>query len=332
VVTVPDFDLQAHSTCSDGALEPAAVVARAAAAGVRLLALTDHDTVAGLPEAIVAAAEHDVGLVPATEISALDGDDDLHILGYQVDHTDPGLLAGLADSRRDREERAGRMIEKLEGLGFKLDADELDRHTEAGGSLGRPHLAAAVVGHPGNRWRLEREGRTEQSAFLEAYLIPGRPAFAGRSRPTMTAAIELIHGAGGVAIWAHPFWDIPAPNEVLLRLERFAGDGLDGVETFYTTHTRHQVRVLHERASALDMLITGSADFHGPQHRRFDRFRAFELYGLEPRLGPIDPGAGGDRHDVGGHRGSGPDVDHQPGVTPAGLDIGRHPGATPAIR
>jgi predicted metal-dependent phosphoesterase TrpH len=288
VVTSPDFDLQAHSTCSDGALEPAAVVGRAAGAGVRLLALTDHDTVSGIPAALAAAAEHDIRLVPATEISALDGDDDLHILGYQVDHHDPGLLAGLAASRSDRQERAGRMIEKLEDLGFKLDREELDRHTRAGASIGRPHLAAAVVGHPGNRWRLEREGRTEQSAFLEAYLIPGRPAFSGRARPTMVRAIEMIHEAGGVAIWAHPFWDIPAPDEVLRRLERFAGDGLDGVEAFYTAHTRHQVRVLHERASALEMLITGSADFHGPDHRRFSRFLAFDLYGLEPRLGPID--------------------------------------------
>jgi predicted metal-dependent phosphoesterase TrpH len=288
VLRSPDFDLQAHSTCSDGALGPAAVVRRAAQEGVRLLALTDHDTVSGLPEAFAAAAEHDVRLVPATEISALDGDEDLHILGYQVDHTDPGLVAGLAESRADRTERAGRMVEKLEDLGFALDREELERHAENGASLGRPHLAAAVVGHPGNRWRLEREGRTEQSAFLEAYLIPGRPGYTGRSRPTMTRAIEMIHEAGGVAIWAHPFWDIPAPDEVLRRLERFAGDGLDGVEAFYTTHTRHQVRVLHDRASELDLLITGSADFHGPEHRRFNRFRAFDLYGLEPRLGPID--------------------------------------------
>jgi predicted metal-dependent phosphoesterase TrpH len=288
-MTRPDFDLQAHSTCSDGALEPAAVVRRAAADGVRLLALTDHDTVAGVGEALTVAGELGIRLVPATEISALDEDMDLHILGYGVDHTDPGLLASLAESRADRAERAGRMIEKLEDLGFQLDREALERHTEDGGSVGRPHLAAAVVDHPGNRWRLEREGRTEQSTFLEAYLIPGRPGFSGRRRPTLAEAIEMIHEAGGVAIWAHPFWDIPAPDEVLLRLERFAGEGIDGVEAFYTSHTRHQVRVLHERASALDLLITGSADFHGPEHRRFDRFRAFDLCGLEPRRpAPLD--------------------------------------------
>jgi predicted metal-dependent phosphoesterase TrpH len=264
------------------------VVARAASAGVRLLALTDHDTVAGIPEALAAAAEHDVRLVPATEISALDGDQDLHILGYQIDHLDPGLLAGLSESRSDRAERGERMIEKLEELGFALDRAGLEEHTENGGSLGRPHLAAAVVNHPGNRWRLEQEGRAEQSAFLEAYLIPGRPAFSGRSRPTMSRAIEMIHEAGGVAVWAHPFWDIPAPTEVLRRLDEFREYGLDGVEVFYTSHTRHQVRGLHERALELDLLITGSADFHGPSHRLFDRFRAFELYDLEPRLGPID--------------------------------------------
>ena len=263
---------------------------------MRLLALTDHDTVSGLPEAFAAAAEHDVRLVPATEISALDGNEDLHILGYQVDHNDAGLVAGLAESRADRTARAGRMVGKLEDLGFQLDHDELERHAENGVSLGRPHLAAAVVGHPGNRWRLEQEGRTEQSAFLEAYLVPGRPGYTGRSRPTMTEAIEMIHEAGGVAIWAHPFWDIPAPDEVLRRLERFAGEGIDGVEAFYTTHSRHQVRVLHERASELDLLITGSADFHRPtgEFNRFatrpprsgNRFRAFDLYGLDRRRSP----------------------------------------------
>jgi 3',5'-nucleoside bisphosphate phosphatase len=293
VVRRPDFDLQSHSTCSDGELAPAAVVGRAAAAGVRLLALTDHDTVAGVTEAAAAAAEHGISLVPAAEISALDGDEDLHVLGYGVDHRQPGLLAGLADARADRTERVEGMIGKLEDLGFRVERDHLNRRREAGGSVGRPHVAAAVVGHPDNRRRLAREGLVDQSAFLEAYLIPGRAAFVGRRRPTMREAIGMIHAAGGVAVWAHPFWDIAAAAEVLGRLERLAGDGLDGVEAFYTTHTREQVEVLHARASELDLLITGSADFHGPDHGRFDRFLAFELYGLEPRLGRIDGGQSG---------------------------------------
>jgi 3',5'-nucleoside bisphosphate phosphatase len=293
VVTSPDFDLQSHSTCSDGALEPAVVLGRAAAAGVRLVALTDHDTVAGVEEAETAAAEHGIDLVPATEVSALDGEEDLHILGYGVDHRDPGLLAGLAGARGDRADRAGRMIEQLEELGFRVDREDLSRRLERGTSIGRPHLAAAVVGHPDNRRRLDGEGLAESSAFLEAYLVPGRPGFTGRSRPTVGEAIRMIHAAGGVAVWAHPFWDIQAAADVIERLERLAGEGLDGVEAFYATHTREQVEVVHATASELDLLITGSADFHGPNHPRFNRFLAFDLYGLEPRLGRIDPSQAG---------------------------------------
>jgi hypothetical protein len=291
--TTPDFDLQAHSSFSDGALEPAEVVGRAAAAGVRLLALTDHDTVGGVPEALGAADWHGIDVVAATEISALDGDADLHVLGYGVDHRHPALVAGLAEGRRDRTERAGRICDRLEELGFRVDRAQLGRRTQDGGSVGRPHLAAAVVGHPDNRQRLEREGLSGASAFLEAYLIPGRAAFVGRSRPTLREAVGMIHEAGGVAVWAHPFWDIPEAAEVVGRLERLAGEGVDGVEAFYATHSREQVEIVHARASALGLLITGSADFHGPDHALFNRFRAFELYGLEPRLGRIDPGQAG---------------------------------------
>ena len=97
----------------------------------------------------------------------------------------------------------------------------------------------------------------------------------------------MIHDAGGVAVWAHPFWDIDDPATVLAALARFADAGLDGVEVFYPTHDEVQTRTLHEAVTARDLLATGSADFHGPEHERFSRFGAFSLYGLEPRLGPI---------------------------------------------
>jgi predicted metal-dependent phosphoesterase TrpH len=105
--------------------------------------------------------------------------------------------------------------------------------------------------------------------------------------PTVAEAIDVIHDAGGVAIWAHPFWDIEAGEEVLESVDRFAAAGLDGVEAFYVTHTAEQTRMVAERCAERDLLTTGSADFHGPEHPHFSRFRAFDLYGLEPRLGPI---------------------------------------------
>jgi 3',5'-nucleoside bisphosphate phosphatase len=276
-MSAPDFDLQAHSTRSDGALEPAAVVAAAAAAGVRLFALTDHDTVAGVAEALAAGRNHGVEVVPAIEVSAVQSGAaaDVHVLGYRIDHHSPQLAAALEGWQADRALRIERMADRLEELGFELDRAELEARRAAGEPLGRPHLAAAVRDRPGG--------------FFERYLVAGAPAFVPRSTPSVAEAIAGIHAAGGVAVWAHPFWDVSDPKEVLATLERFAPLGLDGVEVFYATHTEEQVGLLAERCARDGLLQTGSADFHGPGHEHFDRFRAFELYGRQPVLGPIAP-------------------------------------------
>jgi predicted metal-dependent phosphoesterase TrpH len=279
----PSFDLQSHSTRSDGTLEPAEVVARAARDGVELLALTDHDTVAGVPEALRAAERHRIRLSPAAELSAVHGGhEDLHVLGYRLDHTDPGLSAALDDFRADRSRRIAAMAQRLRDLGFALDEAKLRRD-----AVGRPHLADAVLAHPGNAGRLREEGIDGRDALFPAYLVPGAPAYVPRSRPNVPEAIEVIHAAGGVAVWAHPFWDVDAPEEAVSALEEFAAAGLDGVEAFYATHTEAQTRMLHAAATERGMLTTGSTDFHGPRHERFNSFRGFELYGLQPNLGPI---------------------------------------------
>lgn len=287
----PRFDLQSHSRHSDGALTPADVVRGAADAGVELLALTDHDTVAGVEEAIVAGGELGVGVVPAAEISALHGErEDLHILGYGLDHRDPSLLRELDRYRADREARSERMAAALREAGFAVAQEVLDAQAAQGRSLGRPHLARAVFEHPANSARLAAEGLSGPEAVLEAYLLPGRPGYRGRTIPTITEAIEVIHTAGGVAVWAHPFWDIEDPGEVLDTLRGFATEGLDGVEAFYVTHDVAQTQLLHRAAEELGLLTTGSSDFHGPQHRIFSRFLVHELHGLEPRLGPLMSG------------------------------------------
>jgi hypothetical protein len=163
----------------------------------------------------------------------------------------------------------------------------LTQRRAAGKPIGRPHLAQAVIGHPANGQRLRDEGRDDVSPFIEAYLIPGRPGFRGRTMPTVQEAIGVIHDAGGLAIWAHPFWDLDADDEVTGAVERFAGFGLDGVEAFYVTHTREQTQHAADLCAARGLLTTGSSDFHGPDHRLFSRFRAFQLFDREPDLGPI---------------------------------------------
>ena len=284
----PRFDLQSHSLHSDGALEAHEVVARAAQAGVELLALSDHDTVDGIDEALTAAEEHGIRLVTAVEISSVqDQHEDLHVLGYGVDHTDEHLRTELERYRGDRVTRAERMADALREHGFELDMTILDQRRAAGKPLGRPHLAQAAFNHPANARKIADEGFEDFSALLVAYLIPGKPAYRARTFPTVHDAIDLIHSAGGVAIWAHPFWDIDDDPEVLASIDRFRAWGLDGVEVFYVTHTADQVRLLDERCAADGLLTTGSSDFHGPGHRLFDRFLAHDLHGRTPNLGPI---------------------------------------------
>src|SRR6476661_2975037 len=279
----PTFDLQSHSLHSDGHLPAAEVVERAAAAGVEVLALSDHDTVDGVDEALAAAARCGIRVVPATELSSIDGEyDDLHVCGYGIDHRDTALLAHLVEFRADRDGRAGRMMAALREIGFEIDEAPLAARRAAGKPIGRPHLAQAVISHPANAQRLAEEGTDDVSPFIVAYLIDGTPGFRGRTMPTVQEAIGVIHDAGGVAIWAHPFWDLDTPEAVEGAIERFAGFGVDGVEAFYVTHTEEQTRFAFAACERRGLLTTGSSDFHGPDHKLFNRFRAFELFGRTP--------------------------------------------------
>jgi adenylyl-sulfate kinase len=290
-VSAPAFDLQSHSLHSDGELPAAQVVENAARAGVELLALSDHDTVDGVDEALATGAVHGVRVVPATEISAVDGGyEDLHVLGYGIDHRSPLLAERLLDARADRERRAEAMAARLRELGFEVDPAPIDARRAAGKPVGRPHLAAAVLAHPANARRLEEEGHGDVSSFIPAYLIQGMPGYVARTHPTVDEAIRWIHDAAGVAVWAHPFWDVDEDREVLAAIDRYRAAGLDGVEVFYPSHTEGQTLLLVDRCAELGLLTTGSSDYHGPGHRLFSRFRAFELHGREPNLGPIAHG------------------------------------------
>ena len=287
----PRFDLQSHSTHSDGALPASEVVERAAAAGVELLSLSDHDTVSGVSEAISAGERLGLRVVPAVEISAVDEGApvgrELHILGYDIDYTGPLLTERLAAFLADREHRTLRMAAALREVGFELDERQIRARIDEGQPIGRPHLAEAVLAAPANAARLKDEQIDDIGSLIRGYLIEGKPAFRLRQTPTVAEAVVAIHDAGGVAIWAHPFWDVSEPDEVLSSIDRFRELGIDGVEAFYVTHTQEQTELLAERCAALGLLSTGSSDFHGPENRLFSRFLAFETYGLEPNLGPI---------------------------------------------
>jgi predicted metal-dependent phosphoesterase TrpH len=287
----PQFDLQSHSTHSDGALPAAEVVQRAAAAGVELLALSDHDTISGVSEAIAEGERVGVRVVAAVEISAVDAGSsvprELHILGYCINYEGPAMTEQLTAFLADREKRTLRMRDALREVGFDLDEAEIDARIAEGKPIGRPHLAGAVLRAPANAQRLRQEGIDDVGSLIRGYLIEGKPAFRLRETPTVAEAVEAIHNASGVAIWAHPFWDISDPDEVLSTIDRFHALGIDGVEAFYITHTRENTELIAARCTELGLLTTGSADFHGPENRQFSQFMAFDTFGIEPNLGPI---------------------------------------------
>ncbi len=264
-------ELQSHSTISDGQLEPAQVVAEAAAAGVEVLALTDHDAIAGVAEASQAAANLGVELVPALEMSCVHSyADDLHICGYWIELE--AIAPACERAQRERVTRAAEIIENLRREGFQIELEDAEREAGDALSIGRPHIARAAGA--GDR----------MGPFFEEYLIPGAKAFVPRRWPTAERAIELIHGAGGVAVIAHPYWDISDPAEVEALITDLE---IDGVEVFYPAHGKEQVAHLLDLCSRLDLIPTGSSDYHGPTHKTFSRFGAYSTYGLgEPQVPP----------------------------------------------
>jgi 3',5'-nucleoside bisphosphate phosphatase len=266
-------ELQSHSTVSDGQLAPAEVVAQAAEAGVTTLALSDHDAVAGVPEAEEAAERLGIELVPAVEMSCVHQyAEDLHICGYWVDLEAIGPTCERA--QRERRDRADEIVENLRREGFDLTLDDAIREAGAADSIGRPHIARAA-GAGG-----------DLGPFFEEYLVPGAKAFVPRRWPSAEQAIDLIRAAGGVAVIAHPYWDLsdPAQVEDLIRSLR-----PDGVETFYPSHTEEQTKHLLALCQELAIAPTASSDYHGPTHKTFAKFGAYDTYGLaEPQV-PLPP-------------------------------------------
>ena len=263
------IELQSHSTVSDGQLRPSEVVAEAAKAGVTTLALTDHDAVAGVPEALEAAERLGVELVPAIEMSCVHRyAEDLHVCGYWVDLEKIGPACERA--QQERRARAGEIVDNLRREGFDLTLEDAIREAGAADSIGRPHIARAA-------------GATgDLGPFFEEYLVPGAKAFVPRRWPTAEEAVETIREAGGVAVVAHPYWDVKDPDQVedLVRSLK-----PDGIEVYYPSHSKEQTEHLLALCDELDLVPTASSDYHGPTHKTFAEFGAYDTFGLgEPQV------------------------------------------------
>ena len=247
-------DLHTHSYCSDGTDSPRELVRAAAGAGLDLVALTDHDVADGWPEARAAAEESGIGFLAGMEISCAHDGAGVHLLAYGLDPTHPGLAAELDRVLAGRRSRLPGVLQRLGELGIAID--EADVRAVAGHavSLGRPHVADAMVAAGVVADRDEAFGR---------YLMPGRPAYVPRYGAPLLDALRLVEAASGVSVVAHP--RARGSRRVLTKsaLSDLAGSGLSGVEVWHRDHDASDQRELAALARDLDLVATGSSDYHG---------------------------------------------------------------------
>jgi len=247
------IDLHTHTTASDGRYSPSELVTRAAAAGVTVLSVTDHDTVEASGAAAAACAAAGITFVPGIEITAVRDESDVHVLGYFLDPAAAGLRQFLGEQRQQRIERVGRMVARLQTLGMPLDAGAILQPVidQPGKSIGRPAIARALVA--------AGYVATTGDAF-DTLLARGLPGFVAREGASPETVIEQIHAAGGVASLAHPG---------LLKHDDWIGGfvsaGLDALEAYHTSHDEAQIASYRSLASRLGLCVSGGSDFHADE-------------------------------------------------------------------
>jgi predicted metal-dependent phosphoesterase TrpH len=249
------IDLHTHTTASDGRCTPAELAERASAAGVTVLSVTDHDTLAGCHEAAAACSAARIEFVPGIEITSVVGGRDVHVLGYFIDLRSAALGAFLATQRALRVERVREMIERLAAYGIVLDAAAIlaPALKDSTTSAGRPWIARALVD--------AKHVASTDEAFAK-WLDRGRPAFVPRSGPSPAEVFERVHDANGLVSLAHPV--LVSHDEWLTG---FSQEGLDALEAYHSDHDAATTRHYLALADRLGLLVTGGSDYHGdPSH------------------------------------------------------------------
>ena len=246
------IDLHTHTTASDGTLTPKELVARAAQKGLVAVAITDHDSLAGLPEARLAGAEHGVDVVAGVELSVADGPSSIHLVGLFLPDT-PGPLAEQLDwLRQRRHDRNHRILEKLKALGVSLDYEAVT--VLAQGVVGRPHIAQALLAQG-----VVSSFKEAFTRFLGAY---GK-AYVPKDKLPLETAIALLHAEGALAVLAHPYILGQSGPVLTETVTRYRDAGLDAIEAFYTEHSQYQTLEYLALARKLGLAVSGGSDYHG---------------------------------------------------------------------
>ncbi len=251
------IDLHTHTTASDGSFSPTELVDLAVSQGVQALAITDHDAIEGVKEALPYAADKKITVVAGVELSIdypLKGQAHLHLLGLFLDLSDKKLQKELDRLARARLGRARRILEKLKDNGYPIDEPAL-WDTANMGSIGRPHIAKMLI---------EKGYARDVKQSFKKYLSKGGLAYVSKEKLKIQPAIDLIHHAGGLAILAHPislhYKRYPRYGQEILKLKDM---GLDGIEVYYPSHDRYFTRWLYDFALQHDLAVSGGSDFHG---------------------------------------------------------------------
>ena len=243
-------DLHLHTTASDGRLSPEEVVRKASQLELDAIAITDHDTVAGVAPALQEAASFpQLSVIPGVEISTDIPRGEAHILGYFIDHLDPVFNRALEEQRDSRYERGRRMVAKLADLGIEIDWERV-LELAAGGTVGRPHIARAM---------LEREYIPSVREAFARYIGRNCVAYVERKKMTPVEAVGLIVKAGGLPVLAHPA-DIAGLEPLVVRLKKA---GMVGIETYYANYSANKTATLEALARKHHLVASGGSDYHG---------------------------------------------------------------------
>jgi len=244
------IDLHIHTNCSDGKYSPAEIVKQSAASGLTIIAITDHDTVAGIAPALEAARIFPrLKVIPGVEISTETNTGEIHLLGYYVNYTDQNLQTILERMRNTRLYRAQSMIARLRNLGIYIDWQRVQK-IAGSGAIGRPHIAQAM---------LEKGYITTFREAFGKYIGRDGPAYVEREKITPVEAVQLILKAGGLPVLAHPT-TVNDPETAIVELKEV---GLAGIETYYDNYTLEEIGKLVAMAEKYDLIATGGSDYHG---------------------------------------------------------------------